>query len=210
VEAEAEQLGVAVATRFEEVQNHLELLDEILVGDWGKLQEASKRARKQWAFNREVRAALSRSVETSAKREFNAALLSTAYDAYVVSPTFIASGYKTPAQVECYESDPESHTIHPLDSIESDPASWISRPVGFKLAPNGEGESVIQRWFALTIPEGGSEAEHLQAVPQTITSKLFHPMTKTEKEYLGQDPIAFFADSRFHQQWFDCLAVEQH
>lgn len=55
------------------------------------------------------------------------------------------------------------------------------------------------------------ESEPVQSVPQSISQPIFAPVAKGQgSNYLGQDPIAFFADPRFQQKWFWCYAFEEH
>lgn len=78
-----------MAARYQQLESTLGMIAQILVSDWGKLQEASERSKSEWAFDAQVRSAIVDTFSRSAKREFLAALLSTTFGVYTVDPGFV-------------------------------------------------------------------------------------------------------------------------
>jgi hypothetical protein len=207
VEAEAAELGTALANRLSEVRKSMRLLGEILVSDWGKLEAASEYSQNKWEFTSEAESQLIEAVKFGTEREVSTALLASTYGVYVVDPNYISSEFKTPAEIECIESEDFTQTISPFDDAAKSPASWISRTVAYQ--PGGN-ES-INIFAGLTLPADVSEdhvTSHARSAPQKVTEHLFGALKKVlnpgEKQSLGQDPLAVFADPRFKQIWFSC------
>lgn len=82
----ADMLGVDLIKRYTSLRDTISHIEQLLVGDWGKLQTAGRDSIGDWALNARVSTKLRQSLALSATREFYASLLPLTYTQWVIDP----------------------------------------------------------------------------------------------------------------------------
>lgn len=205
VRAEAAKLGVELALRYEQINENLSHVGDILVSDWGKLQTAAKAVNGTWAVSETAKSELSRALTVSADREAFTAMLPLAYGEYLLAPVSTEKNdtpVNEPWNYRCTNSDFYSGNTEPLSQSNGNPSSWIAFPFevpgdnerGFsaRLQPR---VMAIQGTFRTETEGSGTRVvTEPRVLPPTLGNHLFRPL---EAGGLGLDQVAFFGNPRF-------------
>jgi hypothetical protein len=212
ITADVSQLAVDFADRYAAIQTDLGHVRDLMVSDWGKLQQAAANTTGIWSFNTTVQTDMIDSLENSAQREFWTAILPVPYVEYAVDSPFLwsesqSAGKKVwdfPWQVECTSNSynfPNTKAfgnsmLANLSSWETTPVRLYTQPIAFDSLD----------WFGLTEKAAfdygqGTITSNHDTVSQSLTKPLFEPVTQGG---LGMDKVAFFAAPQWQHLWFYC------
>jgi hypothetical protein len=206
VVADVNALGQELADRYTDLASSVGTVGEILVSDWGKLQQADDASSTVWAFDQDVSDTIEQALTVSAKRELYAALLPVSYNVFVVDPGNIDDSWTQPAEIKCADG------TNPFRDQTTNSSSWVTRVV--TLSQVG---SPTTRWAGLTL-QGAEDDSGYTSVPgdptrkndpakgqyPNITGPMFAPISVGSDDNLSMDPVALMADGRFPQIWFSC------
>jgi hypothetical protein len=133
IRATAGKLGKALAEHFEETAEALGHAENIIISDWGKLQEGSAASRELWAFSEQSEKVIRQAFSVSASQQLFEGLLPVAYQQWVVSPYFTVSNGSGPplpgGKYACRQYTPawkSEETKHPF---ASEPAGGLSTAI---------------------------------------------------------------------------------
>jgi hypothetical protein len=205
VSEEAANLGVALAQRYEQIENSLPRIGDLLVSDWGKLETAGKDANGAWSLNSQAQQTLTTALTVGANRESFSSLLPLAYGEYLLSP--LETGRNQPPTGEPWnysclnDSQPPGNT-QPLSGAQGNPGSWIDFPYGLAGdAGNGFTSLLQPRVMAIEADLEMDEEEKQpqvihepRVIPASIAGRLFKPLS--DGGY-GVDQVALFGDPAF-------------
>ncbi|MBV9000432.1 MAG: hypothetical protein JO304_15330 [Solirubrobacterales bacterium] len=210
ITGDVDQLGVAFADRYATIQSHLGYVENILVSDWGKLQQAAANTKDIWAFNQNVENDMVNSITNSAQRQFWTAILPVPYVEYAVDSPYVWAEnqlspptWTAPWQVVCTSEGIFHSGTKPFGaSMLDNRGSWETTPVRLVNVPPLTFND--QDWFGLTniaTLSQGVITDNPDTVPQSLTNPLFAP---NDQNGLGMDKVAFFADPHWQRLWFYC------
>lgn len=203
--AEVDQLGPKLVDRYQQIGYNLDVVYQILVSDWGKLQTTAKYS-GDWLPKTDSPASWNQILTIGAKQEIYSALLPTVYGLYYVDPAYVMNGDPglKPASIVC--SDDVGQRKLPWRRASQIPSAW-ERPVIHAAA----GPSYRRTWLAMSTrnslepdqPDLSNLTDPTAKRPPPPDS-LFAPVEKEDDHKLGMDKTTLFADPRFTTRWFWC------
>jgi len=201
LESEVSSLAESLVTQLSGATANFSQIQNILVSDWGKLQQSSNLA-AEWA----PRVAEIQEILTiSAKRQFYSALLPTVYELYYVDSDYISRGAVfNPWEVLCESDEPGESTLTFATSMEDNGAS--TAPV---IGTTSTGTLTTGLLLSTPVFIEHPGAVGAAASQPDLTSiggdNLFESLESDDPAALGINQTAFFADPRFTTRWFFCI-----
>ncbi len=202
----ADGLGEQLAARYEQLSSGMDQLGDLLVSDWGKLQQAAANANGVWETNRKTTGLIETGLGRAAQARFYAALLPLAYGQYVIdhrATSINSRPWEHPWNYRCQSSDGPNNFTEPFNPSEGNPASWVVSAMGFSDSLELEQQvrliSTGIDWASETNGEVGHEP---QVLPRGISSMLFQ--SPAADAGLGQDQFRFFGDPAFKRWAINC------